>query len=93
MITRNNFYIPCFLLCGNSLTNKLVPLWAVAWQISEIRWTFCFYLMLLIHGTLMIAWAVSMLVKMYLKVVYWQTNIFAIGVEKNTSACFGSRTI
>lgn len=78
LVARNNFHIPYFLLCGHVLTNKLMPSWAVAWQSSEIPDTFCFYLMLLSHDTLMISRSVSVLVKMYLNTVYCKPILLSL---------------
>ena len=82
-MARNDFNIPCFLLCEHPLTDKLMPSWAVSWQSSEIPCTSCFCRMLLIHDTLVISRSVNVLVKMCLNIVYWQNNTFFFRVEKN----------
>lgn len=52
-----------------SINQQLMPSWAVTWQSSEIQWTSCFCLMLLIHDMLKIVQPVNVF-KMYLNIVY-----------------------
>ena len=82
-MARNDFNIPCFLLCGHPLTDKLMPSRAVAWQSSEIPCTSCFCRTLVIHDTLVISRSVNVLVKMCLNIVYWQNSTFFFRVKKN----------